>query len=61
MARASQQQSACVAKRPEFASSPVNFAPVNLQALELMLRDTYLADAVLVLGSIDIIMGEVDR
>ena len=34
---------------------------VNLQALELMLRDTYLADAVLVLGSIDIIMGEVDR
>jgi NADH-quinone oxidoreductase subunit D len=33
----------------------------NLQALEIMLRDTYLADAVLVLGSIDIIMGEVDR
>ena len=38
---------------------PASF--VNLQALELMLRDTYLADAVLVLGSIDIIMGEVDR
>ena len=33
----------------------------NLQALETMLKDTYIADAVLVLGSIDIIMGEVDR
>ena len=33
----------------------------NLQALEYLLRDAYLADAVLILGSIDIIMGEVDR
>ena len=39
-------------RRPSFA---------NLQALEYMLKDTYIADAVLVLGSIDIIMGEVDR
>tara|TARA_B100001179_G_scaffold207940_1_gene172818 strand:- start:390 stop:1514 length:1125 start_codon:yes stop_codon:yes gene_type:complete len=38
---------------------PPSFA--NLQALEYMLQDTYVADAVLVLGSIDIIMGEVDR
>ncbi|MFL2760594.1 MAG: NADH-quinone oxidoreductase subunit D [Dehalococcoidia bacterium] len=38
---------------------PPSFA--NLQALETMLKDTYIADAVLVLGSIDIIMGEVDR
>ena len=38
---------------------PPSFA--NLQALEYMLKDTYIADAVLVLGSIDIIMGEVDR
>jgi NADH-quinone oxidoreductase subunit D len=38
---------------------PPSFA--NLQALEHMLEDTYIADAVLVLGSIDIIMGEVDR
>ena len=38
---------------------PPSFA--NLQALECMLKDTYIADAVLVLGSIDIIMGEVDR
>ena len=37
---------------------PPSFA--NLQALEYMLQDTYVADAVLVLGSIDIIMGEVD-
>ena len=33
----------------------------NLMALETMLRDTYLADAVVVLGSIDIVLGEVDR
>lgn len=33
----------------------------NLQALEHMLQDAYLADAVIILGSIDIIMGEVDR
>ena len=38
---------------------PPSFA--NLQALEYMLKDAYIADAVLVLGSIDIIMGEVDR
>ena len=38
---------------------PPSFA--NLQALEYMLKDTYIADAVLVLGSIDIIMGELDR
>lgn len=33
----------------------------NLQALRLMLRDAYVADAVVVLGSIDVVMGEVDR
>ncbi len=33
----------------------------NLQALEHMLRDAYVADAVIILGSIDIILGEVDR
>ena len=33
----------------------------NLQALQAMLRDAYIADAVLVLGSIDIVLGEVDR
>ena len=33
----------------------------NLQALQAMLRDAYVADAVVVLGSIDIILGEVDR
>ena len=33
----------------------------NLQALQHMLRDAYVADAVVVLGSIDIILGEVDR
>ena len=33
----------------------------NLQALRHLLRDAYLADAVVVLGSIDIVMGEVDR
>ena len=33
----------------------------NLQAIEHLLRDAYLADAVLILGSIDIILGEVDR
>ena len=33
----------------------------NLQALKHMLRSAYLADAVLILGSIDVIMGEVDR
>jgi NADH-quinone oxidoreductase subunit D len=33
----------------------------NLQALKTLLRGTYLADAVIILGSLDIILGEVDR
>ena len=33
----------------------------NLQALQHMLRDAYIADVVVILGSIDIMMGEVDR
>ena len=33
----------------------------NLQALKTLLRDAYLADAVIILGSLDIILGEVDR
>lgn len=33
----------------------------NLQAFQHMLRDAYVADAVVILGSIDIILGEVDR
>ena len=33
----------------------------TLQALQHMLRDAYLADAVVILGSIDIVLGEVDR
>ena len=33
----------------------------NLQALEPMLRDAYVADAVVILGSLDIVLGEVDR
>ena len=33
----------------------------NLQALQAMLRGAYVADAVIILGSIDIILGEVDR
>ena len=33
----------------------------NLQALQLMLRDAFVADAVVILGSIDIVLGEVDR
>ena len=33
----------------------------NLQGLTYMLRDAYVADAVVILGSIDIILGEVDR
>ena len=33
----------------------------NLQAFKHMLRDAYIADAVVILGSIDIILGEVDR
>ena len=33
----------------------------NLQALRHLLRTAYVADAVVILGSIDIILGEVDR
>ena len=33
----------------------------NLNAFQHMLRDAYVADAVVILGSIDIILGEVDR
>ena len=33
----------------------------NLQALQYMLRNAYVADAVVILGSIDIVLGEVDR
>lgn len=33
----------------------------NLQALQHMLRGAYIADAVITLGSIDIVLGEVDR
>jgi NADH-quinone oxidoreductase subunit D len=33
----------------------------NLQALQHLLRNSYIADAVVILGSIDIILGEVDR
>jgi NADH-quinone oxidoreductase subunit D len=33
----------------------------NLQAIQHMLRGAYVADAVVVLGSLDIILGEVDR
>lgn len=34
---------------------------VNLQALKLLLRNVYVADAVVILGSLDIVLGEVDR
>ena len=34
---------------------------VNLMALRRLLRGTYIADAVVVLGSLDIVLGEVDR
>ena len=33
----------------------------NLQALGVLLRDAYIADAVVILGSLDIVLGEVDR
>ena len=33
----------------------------NLQALKHLLREAYVADAVVILGSIDIVLGEVDR
>jgi NADH-quinone oxidoreductase subunit D len=33
----------------------------NLMALKHMMRDAYVADAVMILGSVDIVLGEVDR
>ncbi len=33
----------------------------NLSALEELLKDTWVADAVVILGSLDIVLGEVDR
>ncbi len=33
----------------------------NLSALRMLLKDTWLADAVVILGSLDIVLGEVDR
>ena len=33
----------------------------NLMSLRHMMRDAYVADAVMILGSIDIVLGEVDR
>ena len=33
----------------------------NLSALEIVLKDTWVADAVIILGSLDIVLGEVDR
>lgn len=33
----------------------------NLQALRVMMRDAYVADVVVILGSVDIVLGEVDR
>ena len=33
----------------------------NLSPIEYMLKDTWLADAVVILGSLDIVLGEVDR
>lgn len=33
----------------------------NLMALKLMVKNAYLADAVMILGSLDIVLGEVDR
>ena len=33
----------------------------NLSALKALLKDTWIADAVVILGSIDIVLGEVDR
>lgn len=38
---------------------PPSFA--NLQALRPMLQGVYIADAVMILGSLDIVLGEVDR
>ena len=33
----------------------------NLVGLRPMMRDAYIADAVAILGSLDIVLGEVDR
>ena len=33
----------------------------NLMALKHMMRDAYVADSVMILGSVDIVLGEVDR
>ncbi len=33
----------------------------NLMSLKHMMRDAYVADAIMILGSIDIVLGEVDR
>ena len=33
----------------------------NLMALKYLMRDAYVADAVMILGSVDIVLGEVDR
>ncbi|MBI2936189.1 MAG: NADH-quinone oxidoreductase subunit D [Chloroflexi bacterium] len=38
---------------------PPSFA--NLQSLRRLLRNAYVADAVMILGSLDIVLGEVDR
>jgi NADH-quinone oxidoreductase subunit D len=34
---------------------------VNLQALDIMVRGQLVADVVAVIGTIDIVLGEVDR
>ena len=33
----------------------------NLSALQQLLKETWLADSVVILGSLDIVLGEVDR
>jgi len=33
----------------------------NLSALKLLMKDAWVADAVVILGSLDIVLGEVDR
>ena len=33
----------------------------NLSALKLMLKDCWIADSVVILGALDIVLGEVDR
>ncbi|MBI2165124.1 MAG: NADH-quinone oxidoreductase subunit D [Chloroflexi bacterium] len=34
---------------------------LNLQAMQAMMRNAYVADVVVILGSVDIVLGEVDR